>query len=59
LSIKVPEEIKKKLIGFMEFHFEARYPKYEKAFYMKCTKEYTKEKLAEIQKVFKWSKKQL
>ena len=51
---KIPETILIKLREFMEFHFEARYPDANKAFYKKCTKAYTAKKLKEIKEVFKW-----
>ena len=53
-GVKVPEKILIKLREFMEFHFEARYPDANKAFYKKCTKVYTNQKLKEIKEVFKW-----
>jgi len=53
-KIKIPEKILIKLREFMEFHFEARYPDANKAFYNKCTKAYTAEKLKDIKRVFKW-----
>jgi HEPN domain-containing protein len=58
-GVKVPEKILIKLREFMEFHFEARYPDANKAFYKKCTKVYTTEKLKEIKEVFKWVKAKL
>ena len=48
-----------KLRDFMEFHFEARYPSEQSAFYKKCTKTYTKRNLKEIKEVFKWLKNRL
>jgi len=53
-KVKIPEEILIKLREFMEFHFEARYPDANKAFYKKCSKAYTAAKLKDIKKVFKW-----
>jgi len=44
---------------FMEFHFEARYPDANKAFYKKCTKPYTAKKLKEIKEVFTWVRAKL
>ncbi len=43
----------------MEFYFEGRYPEEQKTFYKKCTKDFTKENLDEIKKVFKWLKEKL
>jgi HEPN domain-containing protein len=54
LTSKIPEDIEKKLIRFMEFYFESRYPEEQKKFYKKCTKAFTEKNLSEIKKVFKW-----
>jgi HEPN domain-containing protein len=51
--ITIPESIQVSLSEFMEFHIEARYPDASKAFYKKCTNQYTKAKLKEIKRVFK------
>jgi len=53
-KFRIPEKILINLREFMEFHFEARYPDANKAFYKKCTKAYTAEKLKDIKRVFKW-----
>lgn len=53
-KLDIPEQMAIKLREFMEFHFEARYPEGQKAFYQKCTKVYTKGKLKEIKEVYKW-----
>jgi len=53
-GVKIPEKILVKLREFMEFHFEARYPGANKAFYKKCTKAYTSKRLKEIKEVFKY-----
>jgi HEPN domain-containing protein len=53
-SIKIPQKTMKKLAGFMEFHFEARYPDEQKKFYQRCTKAFAKEKLLEIREIFIW-----
>jgi len=58
-KIDFPEEILIKLREFMEFHFEARYPSEQKAFYKKCTLLYTKAKMSELRKTYKWLKSQL
>jgi HEPN domain-containing protein len=58
-GVKIPEKILVKLREFMEFHFEARYPDANKAFYQKCTKAYTCKKLKEIKEVFLWVKAKL
>jgi HEPN domain-containing protein len=58
-GIKFPQKILIKLREVMEFHFEGRYPDANKAFYDKCTRSYTVEKLKEIKEVFKWIKLRL
>jgi HEPN domain-containing protein len=58
-GVKIPEKILVKLREFMEFHFEARYPDANKAFYKKCTKAYTSGKLKEIKEVFIWVRAKL
>ncbi len=58
-KVTFPEGMHIKLREFMEFHFEARYPDVNKAFYNKCTKSYTSKKLKEIKEVFKWVKTRL
>jgi HEPN domain-containing protein len=57
--VRIPEGILIKLREFMEFHFEARYPDANKAFYKKCTKVYTVKKLKEIKEVFTWVREKL
>jgi HEPN domain-containing protein len=58
-GVKIPERILVKLREFMEFHFEARYPDANKAFYKKYTKAYTAKKLKEIKEVFTWVRDRL
>jgi len=58
-GVKIPERILIKLREFMEFHFEARYPDANKAFYKKCNKAYTAKKLKEIKEVFTWVRAKL
>jgi HEPN domain-containing protein len=55
-KIDAPTQTQIKLREFMEFHFEARYPDEQKAFYKKCSRSYTKEKLQEIKEIFEWLK---
>lgn len=59
LVTKIPEAIERKLIQFMEFYFESRYPEDRRKFYEKCTKDFTEFNLNEIKKVFKWLKERL
>src|SRR3990170_2795137 len=56
MAIRIPRNMMKKLIVFMEFHFEARYPEEEKKFYKKCTKEFAGKKMQEIKEVYIWLK---
>lgn len=58
-GVKIPESLLVKLREFMEFHFEARYPDANKAFYNKCTRGYTDAKLKDIKEVYKWLKAKL
>jgi HEPN domain-containing protein len=58
-GIKVPDQIQIKLGEFMEFHFEARYPDANRAFYKKCTRNYVGIRLKEIKEVFKWIRAKL
>jgi len=59
LELKIPEGIKEKLAGFMEFYLEARYPDQQKEYYQKCTKDFARKNLKEIKEVFKWLKARL
>ncbi|MBI4654702.1 MAG: HEPN domain-containing protein [Nitrospirae bacterium] len=59
LDIEIPEKIMKRLVRFMEFHFEARYPEAQRKFYKKCTKKFTNKKMQEIKEVFIWLKERL
>lgn len=59
LTPGVPEEIEKKLVRFMEFYFEARYPEKQNKFYNKCTQGFTEQGLDEIKEVFTWLKERL
>jgi len=58
-DINIPQKILKRLARFMEFHFEAQYPKEQKKFYKKCTKEFTSKKMNEIREVYVWLKERL
>jgi hypothetical protein len=49
----------KHLARFMEFHFEARYPREQKKFYKKCTKEFANKKMKEMKEVFAWLRARL
>ncbi len=53
-KIDISEEIINKLAEYTEFNIEARYPDEKKAFYEKCTKEYTITKFNEMEGFIKW-----
>ena len=53
-NIEVTEEMLDQLAEYMDFHIEARYPGEKKAFYDKCTEEFARNKIAEMEKVYKW-----
>lgn len=55
-GIEIPQKTMKRLARFMEFHFEARYPKQQMEFYKKCTKEFAGKKMQEIKEVYIWLK---
>jgi len=59
LKTDIPDDIKDRLAGFMEFYLESRYPEEQKKFYKKCTKDFTRKNLEEIKEVFEWLKKKL
>jgi HEPN domain-containing protein len=44
---------------FTRFHLEARYEDYKKEFYDLCTKEYTDERIKNIEEMRTWLKEQL
>lgn len=58
-GIEVPHKILKQLARFMDFHFEARYPREQQNFYKKCTKEFTGKKMQKIKEVYTWFKEKL
>ena len=58
-SIEFSEENKSLLADLTEFNLEARYPEWQKKFYLKCTKKYTEEYFIKTKKLQKWLKKYL
>lgn len=58
-SIEFSEENKMLLADLTEFNLEARYPEWQKKFYSKCSKKYTKDYFQKTQKLQKWLKKYL
>jgi HEPN domain-containing protein len=59
LTVTIPVEIQNKLVMFMEFYLEARYPEEQKQFYKRCSKDFTERNLHEIKKVFRWLQERL
>lgn len=59
LTLKISEDMEKKIAGFMEFYLEARYPEEQKKFYKKCTECFTRQNLNEVKRVFKCLKEKL
>ncbi|MCL5422230.1 MAG: HEPN domain-containing protein [Nitrospirae bacterium] len=58
-GVRFPEHVQIRLREFMEFHFEGRYPDAHKAFYKKCTRDFTSKNLKAVKEVFKWIKDKL
>ncbi|MFH0775955.1 MAG: HEPN domain-containing protein [bacterium] len=59
ITFEIPQETKKKLVRFMEFYFESRYPEEQKNFYKKCTRGFTGDGLKQIKEIFAWLKERL
>lgn len=57
-NLDVPIEIRKKIQVINTFNISARYDDYKKSFDTKCTDEYTKKQVENIEEVKKWLKKQ-
>lgn len=56
---EISEKLMDKLAEFTEFNIETRYPDERKDFYQKCTAQFTKEKLGEIEEVYQWLRQKL
>ena len=57
-DLEVPTEIRKKIQTINTFNISARYDDYKKSFDAKCTDDYTKEQVKNIEEVRKWLKEQ-
>ena len=57
-NLEVPKEIREKIQTINTFNISARYDDYKKSFDAKCTDDYTKEQVRNIEEVQKWLKKQ-
>jgi HEPN domain-containing protein len=58
-ELELTDEYKKHLAVITTFNIQARYPDYKKAFYEKCTREFSAEQIKNIEKVRTWLKEQL
>ncbi len=57
-NLEVPTEIRGKIQTINTFNISARYDDYKKSFDAKCTDDYTKEQVKNIEEVQKWLKEQ-
>ena len=57
-NLEVPKEIREKIQTINTFNISARYDDYKKSFDAKCTDDYTKEQVKNIEEVQKWLKEQ-
>ena len=57
-NLEVPTEIREKIQTINTFNISARYDDYKKSFEAKCTDDYTKEQVRNIEEVQKWLKEQ-
>jgi HEPN domain-containing protein len=58
-TLKLTDDQKKILAVITSFNISARYPDYKKAFYDKCTQEYCKNQIKNIEDVRLWLKEML
>lgn len=58
-NIEFSEENKMLLADLTEFNLEARYPEWQKKFYLRCSQKYTEDYFQKTQKFQKWLKKHL
>lgn len=57
-NLEVPNDIREKIQVINTFNISARYDDYKKSFDEKCTDDYTKEQIKNIEEVKKWLKEQ-
>lgn len=55
-GIRLTGEQREALIKITTFNLEARYPDEKRSFRNKCTEDFTRNELAQIEEVFKWLK---
>lgn len=58
-ELEISDVILDRLAEYTDFNLEARYPDVSRAFYQKCTEEFTSEKFEEIKQVYKWFRERL
>ncbi|MBA4394404.1 MAG: DNA-binding protein [Desulfobacca sp.] len=59
IGIPLSEDQRNQLIKITAFNLESRYPDEKRSFRKKCTEEFTRKELAEIEEVFSWLKSML
>ena len=57
-NLEVPQDIREKIQVINTFNISARYDDYKESFEQKCTEEYTKVQIDNIEEVRKWLKEQ-
>jgi HEPN domain-containing protein len=58
-GLDINDQMLDQLAEYMEFHIEARYPDEKKDFYIRCSEEFTTNKMNEMDNVYTWLKKKL
>jgi HEPN domain-containing protein len=53
-ELAAPESLLDQFAEYTEFHLESRYPDEKQDFYKKCTERFSRQKFAEMEKVYKW-----
>ncbi|MGB9715875.1 MAG: hypothetical protein ACPL1G_05670 [Thermodesulfovibrionales bacterium] len=59
VDIHLTEEQRDRLIKVTTFNLEARYPDERRTFRKKCTEDFAKRELTQIEEVFKWLRSML
>ena len=59
IELELDEDQKILLDAISDFNMNARYDDYKKAFYAKCTDDYTEKQIKNIEVIIKWLKNQL
>ena len=53
-GIEIPEATLDRLAEYMEFHIESRYPDEHNDFYSKCSEEFARNKMTDIEEIYTW-----